>query len=522
MAIKTEPRIRRGVVSSPVFRIRGLKPFFYPHPELSPENCVTLLNVNLTVEDVFVSRNGYTPFNAAQITETAVAQVVNGLFHANFIGAAEKNVEVAGTKIYSDDGTTRTDITGSIALTAGENNRNRFVFYDDKIIGTNAVNPPYIWPGSSNATTLTFDSTGASFTKCEDFVVHRNMLVALATTETTLRPTRMRWNDVDTDTMTGVDITKWPTRHVFDLYEDGPAIVGGTDNFGHLLVFKKDGVYPCRLEWGSGFIEMTIDETRVKKGFNPIAKHSIISRPEFTWVIAQDGPYVVRPDFSVEYIGNDFRKFWNSLPEARLQHCVSWVRERDHQVRTLISSSSNSSGPGHDQVMVWNWRTNDFWLDQYYDKANVATQFFVASAPFDMLGSTDGYVHKANNGTTDNGQDINWEATMSPNDLQLPGRTKTVLNLRTIVKSSATAKSLNVSVILDQGNLPIRTSTLTVGASLSYNTGLLYNSGRLWPGGTTERVASFINRTLENLAVKWTGDGAIGLVGYQVDFDQEE
>ena len=519
MAIRTEPSIRRGVQTSRVYRIRGLKPLFYPHPQLSPENCVTIKNINITLEDVVESRKGYAYYNSNQITESSVAQVVNGLAHANFIGASEVNVEVAGTKIFSDDGSTRSDITGGLTITAGENNRNKFVFYDDKLIATNGTNPTWYWSGSGNAAAL----TGMQWSKCEDLVVHRNMLVALNTTESgTAHPTRMRWNDVDTDTFTGVDITSWPTRHVFDLYEDGAAIIGGTDNFGHLLVFKKDGMYPCRLEWGSGFVEMTLDERNVRKGFNPIAKHSIVSRPEFTWVICQDGPYIVRPDFSVEFVGNDFRKFWSDLPANRIQYCVSWIRERDHQVRTLISTSDNASGPGHDQVMVWNWRTNDFWIDEYASSMNIATQFFVSGAPFDMLGSTDGYVYKGNSGLTDNGSDIDWEVTMAPNDIELPGRTKTVLNFRTIVKSSATLKSLNLNVTLDQGILPPRSASLSIGSTLYYNSGLSYNLGNLWPGGTTERSSSFINRTLENLAPKWTGDTEIGIVGYQVDFQQEE
>lgn len=515
----TEPRIRRGMQTSPIYRIRGLKPLFYPHPDLTPENCVTLKNIFITTEDVVQPRKGYEKYNSAQITESSVAKVVTGLTQANFIGGSEVNLEVAGTKIYSDDGTTRSDITGSVVVTDGENNRNRFVFYDDKIIATNGTDQTWYWTGSGNATAL----TGMQWSKCEDLVVHRNMLVALNTTESgTSHPTRMRWNDVDTDTFIGVDIGTWPTRHVFDLYEDGPAIVGATDNFGHLLVFKEDGVYPCRLEWGSGFIEMTINEGNVRKGFRPVAKHSIVSRPEFTWVIAQDGPYIILPDFTVQFVGDDFRKLWNDLPESRIKHCVSWVRERDHQIRTLISSASNANGPGHDQVMVWNWRTNDFWLDDYAGTMNTATQFFVSDAPFDMLGDTNGYVYKGNTGTDDDGTDIDWEITMAPNDIGLPGRTKTILNFRTITKSSATVQSLNLSVTLDQGKLPVRSASLSVGNTLYYNSGLTYNNGVSWPGGTTERPVAFINRTLENLAPKWTGDSNVGIVGYQVDFQQEE
>jgi len=523
MAFATEPSIRRGFRSSPVYRVKGLKPLFYPHPELTAENCIALKNVIMTLEDTFEARKGYTKFNATAISESATVKVINGLYQATFKGGATRIIEVAGTKVYTDDGTTRVDITGSVVLTNGEDSRNRFVFYNDKIIGTNNVDPTYYVPSVGNAVAL----TGMQWTKCRDLVVHRNMLIALGTTEsaggsTVEHPTRMRWNDVDVNTFTGADITSWPTRHVFDLYEDGAPIIGAADNNGSLIVFKSDGVYPCSLEWGSGFIEMIINENGIRKGFEPVATNSIITRPEFTWVIAHDGPYIVLPDMSVQYVGQDFRKFWDDLPEARLEKAVSWIRPRDHQVRTLISSASGASGPGHDQVMVWNWRTNDFWLDQYKKPMNMGATFKVASVEYDILGDTVGFVNQGNTGTDDDGEDIGWIVTMSPNDLSLPGRTKTVLNMRSIVKSASSKKTINILATLDQGYLPPRTATSTIGASMFFDSGLSYNEGLLWLGGTTERVSTFINRTLETIAPSWTGDGTLGLVGYQVDFIQNE
>ena len=121
---------------------------------------------------------------------------------------------------------------------------------------------------------------------------------------------------MDTPPDSGLDIFDWPIKHVYDLYENGPAIVGGTDNFGKLIVFKEDGMYPCQLEAQQGLVELTINESFVRKGFSPVATNSIISRPEFTWVICRDGAYVIRPDFSVEWVTKDFHNTWVALDQT--------------------------------------------------------------------------------------------------------------------------------------------------------------------------------------------------------------
>ena len=503
---------------SQIYRIRGLSSLFYPNPDLSPENTFVMRNSGINEKHLSTTRLGINKWNTTQITETAVAKPARGIFYRVYLGGAERVIELAGTKIYTDDGTTRTDITGALTIVNDADALGRSVYIDDKEIITDGVSAPFYVGPTGNGAAI----TGTQFTKCEDFATHRNFLVAANLTESgTKHGTRIRWCDVDTTYFTDLDINTWPTAHVYDLYEDGPQIIGMDDNFGRLLVFKGDGCYPCRLEFNNGVVELVIDEDHIQRGFSPIAKCSIISRPEFTWVVARDGAYIVQPDLSVVFISRNFQSFWKTLNPARLSKCVSYLREDEHQVRTLIPDADTSSG--NDQIMVWNWDTNDFWIETPPVNMVYGATYRSSSIEYDLYGNTTGYVYKGNSGTTDDAaSDILWAITMSPNDLGFPGYTKEIVNFRTIVKSQASQNSISLGIIRDQGFRPTKSLTVNIGSALQWNSGFQWNDGLSWPGGTTEFKQSYVGRFAETIAPSWSGSGDASIVGYQVEFKLEE
>ena len=529
------PNITPSLQTSQIFRLKGQRSLFYPDLALTPEHCVTIRNVNFTEQRTVDVKNGSIKFNTNQHTG---AKSLTGLFQVTYANGTVENIETSGAVIHTNNGTTRSVVTGTAEKTDSETAKCRMVYIDDKVVATDGASRPWTKTVGSNATlwadaagvgvTAPFksvDGEGAANSFVKDFVVHRNYLIALHTKESgTLHPTRIRWCDVDTPPDSGLDIFDWPIKHVYDLYEGGAPIIGATDNFGRLLVFKGDGLYPCRLEFLNGLVELVINEQEVRKGFSPIATHSIISRPEFTWVVCRDGAYVVRPDFSVEWVTKDFHNTWVALNQTRIKHAVSYIRERDHQVRTLIQTTNATSY--FDQVMVWDWLTNDMWLDEPTDELTFATNYFIASVEYDYHGTGDGYALKANNSAAanDNGTAVNFDVQMAPNDLGYPGRTKRVVNLRSIVKTQSSVNSMNVAAIRDQGQLLGRPGSLGLGSSLTWNKpGIKYDDGTtFWPGGTTETLNLFVNRTCETVAPRWNGSGTVGLVGYQVEFVLEE
>ena len=524
------PNIAPSLQTSPIFRLKGQRALFYPDPDLTPEHCVTIKNVNFTDQRTVDVKAGSVKFNTNAVTGP---RPITGLYQVTYKDGTVENIETAGAVVYTNDGSTRSTVTGTAEKTDAETAKLRAVYVDDKVVATDGVSRPWTKARGSNAV-LWADATGVGVTApfkaasgdyVRDFVVHRNYLCALGCKESgTLHQTRIRFCDVDTPPDSGLDIFDWPIKHVYDLYENGPAIVGGTDNFGKLIVFKEDGMYPCQLEAQQGLVELTINESFVRKGFSPVATNSIISRPEFTWVICRDGAYVIRPDFSVEWVTKDFHNTWVALDQTRIKHAVSYARERDHQVRTLIQTTNATSY--FDQVMVWDWQTNDMWLDEPTDELTMATSYFLASKEFDYHGTGGGYTIKANDplASDDNGTAVAFDVTMAPNDLGYPGRTKRVVNLRSIVKTQASINTMNVAAVRNQGQLLGRTGSIGLGSDLVWNkAGLTYDDGSsFWPGGTTESLNLFVNRTCETIAPRWSGSGTVGLVGYQCEFVLEE
>jgi len=519
---------RSGTYNSNLVVARGFSSQLYPR--LDPNKCVTFKNMNITEQGTTKRRKGYAKYNTNQIVQTTAKDVVGILQPENTAGTSELLV-VAGAKIYTvvAGATAMTDVTGTAEVADNTDARCRFVFIDNKVFATDGSKRPWTKAVSANAAILTSGApfAAASGDYCKDFVVHRNMLLALHTKESgTVFPTRVRWCDIDRETYV-IDPTVWLDANRYEVQDEGLPIVGATDNFDCLLVFKGDGLYPCRLYYDVGFIELR--QVGVYKGFKPVARNSIISRPEFTWAIAKDGAYVVLPQggsedapkFDVKKVTTDIDKFWkDSLAPARLDDAVSFIREGDHQVRTLMSSTTNTVG--HDLVMVWDWISGDVWFDEPYDAFNYAISFDIAGVEYDCIGTDDGYVMQGNYGATDNGENINWDIQFGPNNMEIPGKAKTILSVDIDLQKQAGTQSVTMEAILNQGRVGTFRQTLDLGSTYTYDSGLKYDTGLKYPGGTNRRQHVFINRNAEIAALRLYGSDAIELVSHAWEFAVEE
>ena len=514
----TEFNPKKKWTKSPIFPIRGVSNYRYPDQRLTPDRTELLSNINLTERGSARVRFGSSKYNSAQITEGGSAKSVNGLIQQDFKGGTTLQIETAGTKIYTDDGSTRSDVTGSVSVSDGADKRNRFAFIKDKVVATNGTNPTWTKAASGSAAAL----GGTLWTTCQDVVVHQNLLFVLNTTESgTAYPTRIRWCDVDVTTFE-IDITTWPVGNRYAVFEDGAPIVGGVDAFGRLMVIKKDGIYPISVGVEHGFIEAHADNP-LRGGFTPVSKNSIIYHPSFgIFLIAIDGAYIVRPDLSFELVTRDIQFDWNTLNPSRLKYSHSWIRENDHQVRTLLSTATNSTG--HDRVLVFDYETGDVWFDTPADSQNYATSFRVSDSEFDFVGTYDGYVLKSNDSGQgqDNGSDIIWTIRGIPNDLGSPGVDKEIGNLVTYYIDKSTAATVSLSVIRNEKRLPTRLGSMDVGSTLFYNLGNGYNTGLIYGGNISQNKTFFVNRFAETIQPEWTGTRDFEPTGYQVEYREVE
>lgn len=505
-------------ITSPIFRIRGqVSRWHYPDQRLSPENCEVLEDVNLSESGDADTRIGYAQLPSAALSGSeAVVGIVQEAFNATGV----QQLYCTPTKIYADDLLTaagRKNITGAVSLSGGADDRYRFAFLKDRIIATNNVDPLWTWAGDyttpTNAATLTFSSPGASFSTCRDLVTHRGLLLALAPVESSVRyPTRVRWCDINSNTFVP-DINKWPDTNRYEIYEGGSVIIGGVDNWGQVLIFKGDGMYPAYIEYDTGFIEMRLGQPR--RGFHPISKH-VIARPEFVFGVAREGCYVVRPDLSVEIITQGVQDEWRALNPNRLRDSVAWVREQEHQVHVLLSSSSNSSG--NDVVLVWDWETNDISFSYYADAMNYGIRALRSGTEIDLLGSSGGKIVAGEDENTDDGTGIPWKVTMAPNDLGYPGVDKMIVNLDVYTRQREDQQEVTVTLLRDEGALPSRSFTLDFEAGAIWDLSEVWDITQTWPNIGNQKKSFYVNRLAKVIQPRFTSNSPATITGYGVTF----
>jgi hypothetical protein len=515
-SITTDRITAGGTQTSEVFMVRGqMAQWRYPDPfgRLTPEFALQLRDMNLSERGSADVRRGYELYN---LTQLAGAETVVGINESNYSAHGVQRLICTPTKVYTDNGTTRQDITGSVTWNPSADQRCQFVQLEKKTFINNTDNQIVTWDGNASSPSNISALTGMPWTKAKAIVAHKSLLMVLRPTEGGVDEiTRMRWSDIDRTTWeasTGV----WQANNRTEIYEGGAPIVGGVDNWGKLWVFKEDGVYNGTMITNFGRFEYEHQEEF--HGFEPISNLSLIARPEFIFGASREGAFVMRPNGEFQLITADNQSEWRELNQSRLQYSVAWVRERDHQVRLLCSSASNTTG--HDLVMVWDWNNNAVWFDRPSDLMNYASRGIVSNEEVDLYGSSGGYIYKGNGADiyTDDGKEISWDISMSPNDLGLPNRRKMIVAIRTYIKQKSGSQIFKLIVNLDQGKQAGITAQVQGGVTQNYNTGLLYNNGLLYEGGTNQQLTVFVNRMAELVAPRWFGTDTVELIGYDVEY----
>lgn len=511
----TNLRVTQSAVTSPIYRVKGQRSrWYYPDERLPAENCEILRNVDISERGVAHSRFGYGVYNSTQLTG---GEAVVGQHEVTFANGDVKELIISPTKIYTDTGTARVNITGS-ALTGGNDNRTQVEFIKNQAVINNGVDQIQVWGGNDTIPTVAADISNALWSKAEAIMLHKNLLLVLGTTEGgTYNPTRIRWCGINRKTFV-VDITEWRADNRYEVYDGGAAIIGGVDNWGQALIFKADGLYPGEIVYDAlGLFDFRLSNPI--RGFSPIAKHSLVARPEFVCGLAKEGIFVIRPDLSFFIANTDDITAYLELNQNRLKYAVAQVREKDHQVRFLLSSVSNTSG--HNNVLVWDWETNDTWIDFPGHTMNTISRYIDASGTErDLYGSLAGFLYEGNNSAyaDDAGIGFTWRIKMSPNDLGMPGKSKHILNVRTLYRKRSGQQSITFRAHIDEGREGNVVETVVIGSDLQWNESNSWNTGLKWPGAGAQRADVFVNRICETIAPEWQSSSPSSIEGYIVEF----
>lgn len=511
-----EPRFTADITDSPIRMFSGLKSrWHYPDQRLIPGSLIDGYSVNFG-ESGFASRRlGYSKYNS---TGYSASEADTGFIEASIGSYESLRVIVTPDAIFSDDRTTRTDITGSVTLSGGNDDHTRFAVIQDTLCATNGKDL-WSWDGNIAGTAIEFafnsGSGLTSFTTCVDLVEHNNLLVALSPTEGgTKKKSRIRWSDIDVQTFDG-DIATWRDDNRAEIGEGGEPIIGGVDNWDKLWVIKEDGVYYGKIVYDNGFLSYVPEG--VLRGFHPIATGSLYARPEFIIGVAYEGIFVIRPDGTVEIVTLGIQDIWNALNMGRLQYSIAAPREKDHQMRLLCSSSINVTG--HNRVIAWDWETGDIAVNRYSDIMNHIGHYYNSGVEYDFLGRLSGlYSFQGNDGTTDNGAAYQYMILTVPDDCGLPGVSKIIKEIVIYYNEATEIQSVTLKCYRDQNLRGNRTTSKTLGQKNEYNTGLAYNSGLTYGGGANQKMIFSVNRTAENIQLEISGGNPLNLIGYQIKY----
>ena len=534
--VRQNVRISRQAVTSPIFRIKGQRSrWFYPDERLTPEHCEKMRNIDISERGVAHSRYGYEPYTEKTLAESGTSNYsdysITGLKSVTYadgnnrrivIGSTSANPGAGTTKMWEDqgNGATITELTGSTNLSAGNDVRFQFEFLKDK-------------------------------TWCKGVFAHQNLLLVYGTTEGgTYFPTRLRYCDADRNS--GVlDTNKWTALHRTEVYDGGTAIIGAVDAWGQALVFKEDGLYPGAIVYDN-LGHFSYQQGKPIKGFSPTGRDSIAGRPEFVCGLAKEGIFVVTPDMQYQIVNSDDITTFFDLNSYRLDKAQVMIREADHQVRWYVSSTGtvldpkvaasnvplrSSGAAGFDMILVWDWETGDTWLDTPSHLLNCISSFVgtdgkqkdwigamnnIEKGPSGNIngGNAFGRIYTGNQPSVneDNGIPYSWEIKMSPNDLGLPGRSKHILNVRTLYRKRSGQQKLTFNASINEGRESAYTEEVQLGTGIAWGQGTSYNQGKKWPGTGALRADVFVNRVCETIAPEWSSSSPASIEGYIVEY----
>jgi hypothetical protein len=302
----------------------------------------------------FRKRFGNTEFNGTAMNGGATVQ---GLGYYKTNASAEYLLAVAGTKLYKSTSLSGTmdDITGSLTLTAGNNNHFTFVVYNNVIMGFggNPTSPdaPFSWNASGNAAAL----AGSPPSAYGAFQVNNRVFAY----RTSSNPSRIYWSIVGNQadwTGTGSGSSD------VSLSDNDKIAAHAVLNNNTVLLFKENSVHQMvvtNLVSGAFPIFPLFSDTGC------IGKGAVVTVKGLVYYITPNGRmrvtdgHQIIDEEAIPALGNINDK-WSALSSSRFPFIQGIYYEGTdcEHIIWLVSSSGSST---NDKAFVWDLR-NKCWL----------------------------------------------------------------------------------------------------------------------------------------------------------------
>jgi hypothetical protein len=387
-----------------------------PPTQLMPNESPDLKNVLSDEVGALEQRPGYEKLN-----ETAIASsAITGLYRYYKVAGSKTWLVVCGKNLYAvaDDGTAGAALYG--AFTAGTDVF--FTGYKD-----------YAFCCDPNAGVVKTDGGTAAVINGSPkgkYIVtnHEKLMVAGMSTN----PCRVQWCDE------GDEATWGPTSYWEFEEDDGDVITGLATFAGNLYVFKTNSIHALYGTNADDFYSR-----RLQMGVGCVAPKSLLVTDNGIFFAARDG-FKFFDGAMVQHISTKVDPL--ILPAGNLRYVATgkWRRYIWWSFRT-------SGAEGNNRVLVFDMAAQTWWLFTGYNASVFATAdgatddgdlFFGAS-------TATGFIYRANAGTSDDGNSIEFYYSTPYMDLGAPEIVKRFRRL--IVVALANGATVNVDWEIDRG-----------------------------------------------------------------------
>lgn len=306
------------------------------------ENTVIFLGGN-----GFRTRYGSTAFNSSPMNGGQAGQ---GLGYLRLIGGSEYLVAVCGGRVYQSTTSsgTMTDITGSVSITAGQNNQWSFAQLNDVLMGVGGHNTPIQWTGSGNVAALTGSppSGDGIFTYSNRAFIYN----------TTANPSRIYWSVLANPQ----DWTSTGSGYADVNADDGEALVAASPiNTNTVLLFKQNSIYTLTGPAAPFSIFPFI------QGIGAAGPGAVVNVHGVTWFITSKGR-LRATDGQRLYDEKDFPNLdnilpdWDALDANRFQY-IQGAHLHGKDYEWLVWSVSSTAIGQNDIAFAWDL-INGCWI----------------------------------------------------------------------------------------------------------------------------------------------------------------
>lgn len=343
-----------------------------------------LQNIDFDTNGAFKKRSGYSRLNTSAFNSGATWTSLH-FFESS---TADFLIGTCGNKLAKMDDFDGTwdDITGSLTITAGNNNIFSWRTFNGKVYGTNNVDVPILWSGSGNGATWTV-VTG--ITKVKWIEVFENyMFLANVELSSVRQATRLYWSTIK-------DAETWSTTDFVEIgLQDGQEITGIKTLGDRLVIFKERSIY-IGIFTGDSNVPFIFVKTKSHVG--SISGYSVQEVNNGLIFLSQDGFY-----------------FFNGTTSEKISERISVTMDTFNKNRFSVSQSAyqkernrywlaltTSGGSTNNRVITFDSFNNAFSLYKGHN-ANCFVTLHTSGQERIYFGDYAGFVYRADTGLNDN------------------------------------------------------------------------------------------------------------------------